>query len=150
MGRSSTSMTIRSSMPTFSRTIQRAWPVYCGVPALVERGRKGKPVERGRQGKRRTRDNKLLVRSYRRGVPFCSDPTSCIPPRGLPERAGSTHRQRHLGQHDASRVFPATRMRRMQAPHASAHGRTVGLWAGTRAWWRVVSSREVEQRTVRS
>ena len=40
---------------------------------------------------------------------------------------GSTHRQRHLGQHDAYRVFPATRMRRMQAPNASADGMTVGL-----------------------
>jgi hypothetical protein len=66
-------------------------------------------------------------------VPCCSCPTSCVPTRGLPERAGSTHRQRHLGQHAAYRVFPATRMRRMQAPHASADGRTVGLWAGTRA-----------------
>ena len=36
-------------------------------------------------------------------------------------------------RHDAYRVFPATRMRHMQAPHASAYCRTVRLWAGTRA-----------------
>ncbi len=37
-------------------------------------------------------------------------------------------------RHDVYRVFPATRMRRMQAPHANADGRTVRLCAGTRAF----------------
>ncbi len=36
-------------------------------------------------------------------------------------------------RHDAYKVLPATRMRRMQAPHASLDCRTVRLWAGTRA-----------------
>jgi hypothetical protein len=56
---------------------------------------------------------------------WCSCPTSCRPPRGLPERVDSTHQQLHLGQHDTYRVFPATRMRRMQAPH---------LWPGKHAY----------------
>ena len=73
-----------------------------------------------------------MGRSSTSYAPCCSGPTSFIPPRGLPERAGSTHRQQHLGQHDAYRVFPATLMRHMQGPHASEDGRTVGLWAGTR------------------
>ncbi len=36
-------------------------------------------------------------------------------------------------RHDDYSVSPATSMRRMQAPHASADGGTGRLWAGTRA-----------------
>jgi len=44
----------------------------------------------------------------------------------LPERASSTHRQQRLCQQDYSRVFHATRMPWVPAPHADAGGRTLG------------------------